>query len=34
MHGKFPSSGTKEDKTFSVRHNKVGYGIKKRFRIC
>ncbi len=29
--GKFPDSGTKEDKAFSVRHNdKSGYGIKKK----
>ena len=28
--GKFPDSGTKEDKTFSKKHNKLGYGIKKK----
>ena len=28
--GKFPNSGTKEDKAFSVKHNKSGYGIKKK----
>lgn len=28
--GKFPASGTKEDKIFSVKHNKIGYGIKKK----
>jgi len=28
--GKFPDSGIKEDKTFSIKHNKLGYGIKKK----
>ena len=32
--GKFPDSGTKEDKTFSKKHNKLGYGIKKKKKIC
>ena len=28
--GKFPDSGIKEDKAFSIKHNKLGYGIKKK----
>lgn len=29
VFGKFPNSGTKQDRTVSKNHNKIGYGIKK-----